>query len=94
MCLSASVSFIAAGVLATGGGFAVWKAWTINKRYLPIALMPIFAGIQQFMEGHVWMGLNTGAPGMIWWAAHGFYFIFVAHVADLGTVRHVFSGTT
>ncbi len=72
MCLSASVSFMAAGVLATGGGFAVWKAWTINKRYLPIALMPIFAGIQQFMEGHVWMGLNAGAPDMIWWAAMGF----------------------
>ncbi|MCF6220103.1 MAG: hypothetical protein L3J65_03235 [Robiginitomaculum sp.] len=72
MCLSASVSFIAAGALTTGGAFAVWRAWTINKRYLPIALMPIFAGIQQFMEGHVWMGLNAGTPDMIWWAAMGF----------------------
>lgn len=74
MCLSAPVSFIAAGALTTGGGLAFWRAFTINKRYLPIALMPIFAGIQQFMEGYVWTGITFGNPDMVWWAAMGFIF--------------------
>jgi len=25
--------------------------------------MPLFAGLQQFMEGNVWWGVNTGNPG-------------------------------
>jgi uncharacterized protein DUF6629 len=72
MCLSEPVSFIAAGALVTGGGLAVWKAWNTNIRYLPIALMPVFAGIQQFMEGHVWMSLTDSNPEMLWWSAMGF----------------------
>lgn len=57
-----------------GGAFASWKAWNINKRYLPIAFIPVLAGVQQFMEGHVWMGLNDSDPSMVWWAAMGFLF--------------------
>ncbi|MCF6216283.1 MAG: hypothetical protein L3J58_08920 [Emcibacter sp.] len=72
MCFSEPVSFIAATVLVSGGGYAAWKAYKINLRYLPVAMMPIFAGIQQFMEGHVWMGLNNGDPNMVWWGAMGF----------------------
>jgi hypothetical protein len=45
MCLSESVSFAASGVLLVGGGYATQKAWTINKRYMPVAIMPIFAGL-------------------------------------------------
>lgn len=69
MCFSAPVSFATGGILIGGGAFASWKAWRINKRYLPIALMPAMAGVQQYMEGHVWMGMNSGDPFMIWWAA-------------------------
>ena len=74
MCFSEPVSFAAAGLLVVGGAFASWKAGKINKRYLPIAFMPVMAGIQQFMEGHVWMGLNHGDTFMVWWAAMGFIF--------------------
>ncbi len=74
MCLSESVSFAAGGVLVAGGAYASWKAWKINKRYLPIALMPVMAGIQQYMEGYVWMGMNTSDPFMVWWSAMGFIF--------------------
>ncbi|MCF6291982.1 MAG: hypothetical protein L3J04_01165 [Robiginitomaculum sp.] len=72
MCFSEPISFIAGGVLITGGVFAAYKAWKINKCYLPVAMMPIFAGIQQLMEGHVWMGLNHVDPTMTWWGAMGF----------------------
>jgi len=74
MCLSASVSFTASGFLVFGGAFASWKAWNVNKRYLPIASMPLFAGIQQFMEGNVWVGMNTGDPVAVLWGALGFIF--------------------
>jgi hypothetical protein len=55
MCLSADVSFAASVFLIGGGVFATWKTTQINMRYPPVALMPLFAGIQQFMEGHVWV---------------------------------------
>ena len=74
MCLSAEVSFSASVFLIGGGVFASWKAWQINKRYLPVALMPLFAGLQQFMEGNVWLGVNGGDPVTILWGAMGFIF--------------------
>ena len=74
MCFSAPVSFATGGVLIAGGAFASWKAWNINRRYLPIALMPAMAGVQQYMEGHVWMGLNESDPFMIWWSAMVYIF--------------------
>lgn len=74
MCFSETVSFASGGLLVAGGVVAGVKAWSINKRYLPIALMPALAGVQQFMEGHVWMGMNVGDPSMVWWAAMGYIF--------------------
>ena len=74
MCLSQTVSFAASALLVTGGGFAITKAWQINKRYLPVALMPLFAGLQQFMEGGVWWGVNTGDAGTTLLGALGFIF--------------------
>lgn len=72
MCFSESVSFGVGSGLIAAGAFASWKALKINKRYLPIAIMPVLAGLQQFTEGHVWMGLTDGSPSMVWWAAMGF----------------------
>lgn len=62
MCLSAQVSF-AASVFLVGGGAAISiVAFQRNKRYLPLALMPLFAGLQQFTEGFVWVGMNGNDP--------------------------------
>jgi uncharacterized protein DUF6629 len=74
MCLSQTVSFAASGFLVAGGAFACSKALRINKRYLPVALMPVFAGTQQFLEGFVWMGMNTGDAATTLWSAMGFIF--------------------
>ncbi|HBQ49152.1 MAG TPA: hypothetical protein DD728_09750 [Hyphomonas atlantica] len=74
MCFSEAVSFATGGALIAGGGFATFKAARINRRYLPFAMMPAMAGVQQLFEGHVWMGLNVGDPTMVWWAALGFMF--------------------
>ncbi|HEB79969.1 MAG TPA: hypothetical protein ENI79_05800 [Rhodospirillales bacterium] len=74
MCFSEPVSFAAGSALIAGGAFASWKAWKISKKYMPIALMPVMAGIQQFMEGYVWMGLSGGDSSMVWLGAMGFIF--------------------
>ena len=85
MCFCEPVSFAAGGVLVAGGAFAGWKAFKINKRYFPVSQMPTLAGLQQFMEGHVWMGVNNSDPSMIWWAAMGFIFF-----AGLGTLHLIY----
>lgn len=74
MCFSQTVSFIGGGALFTGGIYSAYKALEINPRYLPASVMPILAGIQQFSEGHVWMGLNREDPSMISWATLTFIF--------------------
>lgn len=74
MCFSEPVSFITGGALIIGGAFTSWKAWGRNKKYFPIAFIPVLAGVQQFMEGHVWMGLNDSDPYMVWWSAMAFFF--------------------
>lgn len=74
MCFSQTASFIGCGVLIAGGIYSARKALQINPLYLPAALMPMLAGIQQGFEGHVWMGLNREDQSMISWAALGFIF--------------------
>jgi hypothetical protein len=74
MCFSQAVSFAGGGVLLLGGVLSARKALEINPRYLPASLMPMLAGVQQFFEGHVWMGLNRNDPSMISWSALSFIF--------------------
>ncbi len=74
MCLSQTISFAASGVLLAGGLYASHRAWKINKSYLPVALMPVFAGLQQFSEGFVWMGMNGNDPSLVLVAALWFIF--------------------
>jgi hypothetical protein len=74
MCLSQTVSFIGGGALLAGGAYSARRALQINPRYLPASLMPMLAGVQQFFEGHVWMGLNRADASMISWAALSFVF--------------------
>ncbi|MGJ5619097.1 DUF6629 family protein [Sulfitobacter sp. MF3-043] len=74
MCLSAEVSFAASVFLVAGGAFTTSKATQINMLYLPVALMPLFAAIQQCMKSNVWMGVNSGDPFTVWWEAKGFIF--------------------
>ncbi len=65
MCFSESVSLGAGAVLLVGGAYAVHKAWRTNKRYVPVSLMPVFAGLQQLSEGLVWAGMGNGDPQLV-----------------------------
>jgi hypothetical protein len=62
MCFSAEVSFGASAVLLTTGALTVKE----NKKqeYLPLALVPVLFGIQQFFEGWVWVSLQNSGYGM------------------------------
>ena len=74
MCMSAGVSF-AAGVFLVAGGVAITSiAVKRNLRYLPLALMPLFAGLQQFMEAGVWLGMTGANPSAVQLGAMGFMF--------------------
>jgi len=74
MCFSAAVSFTVGAGLLIGGAYASHKALAINKKYLPVAMMPIFAGLQQLSEGMVWVGMTTGDPQLVLWSALVFIF--------------------
>lgn len=60
MCLSATVSFAAAAVLIPSGAIATVWAWTGDRRYLMLAILPLLFGLQQAAEGMVWV---AGAAG-------------------------------
>jgi len=74
MCFSATVSFVVGAGLLAGGVYASRKALAINKKYLPVAMMPIFAGLQQVSEGMVWIGMTTGQPQLVLSSALVFIF--------------------
>jgi len=65
MCFSETVSLVAGAGLLVGGGYAGYKAWRVNKRYLPVSMMPVFAGLQQLSEGFVWSGMTGGDHNLV-----------------------------
>lgn len=54
MCFSAEVSFTAAAILLPAGVAAVLRAYKTDRRYIPIASLPVLFGLQQALEGAVW----------------------------------------
>lgn len=58
MCFSATASLIAGGSLSTAGVAVLTQ--TTTRRQLPFAAIPLLFGIQQTIEGVVW--LSFGSP--------------------------------
>ena len=54
MCFSAEVSFAAAAILLPAGVAAIMRAHKTDRRYVPIAALPLLFGVQQALEGAVW----------------------------------------
>lgn len=57
MCFSATASFVAGGALSAVGVLTVSHAKT--RRELPLAVIPLLFGIQQIIEGVVWISFGT-----------------------------------
>ena len=54
MCFSAKVSYAAAAGLVPLGVVAMHRAYRTDRKYLPIAALPLLFGLQQLAEGLVW----------------------------------------
>lgn len=65
MCFSAEVSFASAAVLIPAGIFAMRNAYRKDRRYVPIATLPLLFGLQQFFEGLVWISSRWSEPGWV-----------------------------
>ena len=59
MCFSATASFVAGGALAATGAVTISKAKT--KAELPLASIPLLFGIQQIIEGVIWVSFGLPA---------------------------------
>lgn len=65
MCFSAEASFAAAAVLVPAGAITVHGAYRTNGKYLAIAALPLFFGLQQLFEGLVWTGNALSSDSMV-----------------------------
>lgn len=59
MCFSATASFSSAGLLAVVGGLCLHQR--PRRHELPYALIPFLFGIQQLLEGLIWLTLRDHA---------------------------------
>ena len=59
MCFSATASFIAGGVLSAVGVVTIKK--TEKKSEIPFASIPLLFGIQQIIEGVIWLTFHNNA---------------------------------
>lgn len=64
MCFSAEASFTAAIILLPAGALTLRWAYKSDTRYLPIAALPLLFGLQQLLEGSVWI---AGAYSSSYW---------------------------
>ena len=60
MCFSATASFTLSTVLVSTGLISIFIASKFNKNYLAMALMPIILGVQQALEGTIWLNSSSG----------------------------------
>lgn len=75
MCFSASVSYSAAAVLVGTGVYAFQQSRQLSSPYWKLwALVPVFFGLQQALEGRVWQLLDAGQPEASSHFAIGFHF--------------------
>ena len=68
MCFSATASFTAGTALTTVGGLTLRKSR--GRIELPVAMVPVLFGIQQFTEGFVWLSLRNELPLVKTWATY------------------------
>lgn len=73
MCFSATASFAAGGILSAAG--VVTLAKNKEKRATPLAAMPLLFGIQQTIEGFLWLNSN---PATTWNQPLTYAFLFFA----------------
>ena len=75
MCFSASASFTAGAFLIPIGAYCIYSALTLKRyHYILFAFVPLFFGIQQLIEGVVWLSLAADSPHWVRISSVGFVF--------------------
>ncbi|GAB4440674.1 MAG: hypothetical protein D6742_17645 [Cyanobacteria bacterium J069] len=74
MCFSATASFSLGAALIPVGVACIQKAQQKDKRYLPLAVFPLAFGLQQAIEGIVWVSLGENHARLLSLTAAGFVF--------------------
>ena len=74
MCFSATASFGAAAALLPVGVYCLNRARRENPRWMPFAAYPLAFGLQQAVEGALWIGISSGDQALIGAASRGFLF--------------------
>lgn len=77
MCFSATASFTTAAALMPVAAYTIGTALKADKRYLGFAVFPLFFGIQQFLEGGLW--LEIGQPDKAHAHLYALGFLFFAY---------------
>ena len=74
MCFSATASFAVAAPLLPLGVYCLNRARRENVRWMPFAAYPLAFGLQQAVEGALWIGISSGDQALIGAASRGFLF--------------------
>lgn len=76
MCFSATASFAAGAVLSATGVVTIKK--TLKKSEIPFAAIPILFGVQQGIEGLVWLSFGYSMP--VFTQISTYAFMFFAYI--------------
>jgi len=74
MCFSATACFTTGAILLPIGIYSLAKAYQGNKNYLALAAFPLLFGLQQIIEGGLWLALEQRADIGVELTAKGFLF--------------------
>jgi len=74
MCFSATASFTVSAALVPLGLYTIARVRRVNPAWLGFAAFPLAFGVQQALEGVVWLGLEGGNDAAVCIASRGFLF--------------------
>lgn len=86
MCFSATASFTSASLLIPAGAYCLIKANQLDKPYWAFAMLPLLFGLQQMIEGGIWLSLQAGEEETAHRLAFGF--LLFSHLFWLGWVPY------
>ncbi len=78
MCFSALSSFSLGSLLIPIGAYSAVSAYKKNRNFLLLAFIPIMFGIQQVLEGMVWVHLQSDHIAMAYAFAYAYLFFAFA----------------
>ena len=74
MCFSATACFTTGAILVPTGIYTLMKAYRGDKSYLALAAFPLFFGLQQIIEGWLWLAFEQRVDLSIEITAIGYLF--------------------